>query len=84
MVRRHGLTPQQLFTWQREARQRLEPEAPPAFAPAVIMPEPVKRSRVRRGPAGRRWAAIAIDVDGVKVTIENGASPATMAAAIGA
>ena len=84
VARRHGLTPQQLFTWRREARKRLEAEAPPAFVPAVIMPEPVKRSRVRRGPARRRGAAIAIEVDGVNVTIENGASPATIAAVIGA
>ena len=90
VARRHGLTPQQLFTWRREARKRLEAEAPPAFVPAVIMPEPakepepVKRSRVRRGPTRRRGAAIVIDVDGVKVTIENGASPATIAAVIGA
>jgi len=90
VARRHGLTPQQLFTWRREARKRLEAEAPPAIVPAVIMPEtakkpePVKRSRVRGGPARRRGAAIAIDVDGVKVTIENGASPATIAAVISA
>jgi len=35
--RRHGLTPQQLFTWRREARKRLEAEAPPAFVPAVVV-----------------------------------------------
>jgi transposase len=90
VARRHGLTPQQLFTWRREARKRLEAEAPPAFVPAVIMPEPAKepepvtQPRVRRDPAHRRGAAIAIDVDGVKVRIENGASPATIAAVIGA
>ena len=90
VARRHGLTPQQLFTWRREARKRLEAEARTAFVPAVIVPEPmtepepVRRSRGRHGPARRRGAAIAIDVDGVKVTIENGASPATIAAVIGA
>jgi transposase len=90
VARRHGLTPQQLFTWRREARKRLEAESRPAFVPAVIMPEPakepepVKRTPSRRSPARRRGAAIAIDVDGVKVTIENGASPATIAAVIGA
>jgi transposase len=90
VARRHGLTPQQLFTWRREARKRLEAEARPAFVPAVIMPEPtmeparVKRPRAKRGQTRRRGAAIAIDVDGVKVTIENGASPATIAAVIGA
>lgn len=90
VARRHGLTPQQLFTWRREARQRLEAEAAPVFVPAVIVPEaatepaPVKRPRARRGPARRRGAAIAIDVGGVKVMIENGTSPATIAAVIGA
>ena len=87
VARRHGLTPQQLFTWRREARK---PAETPAFVPAVILPAmapeptPMKRPRARRGPARRRGAAIAIDVDGVKVTIENGASPATIAAVIGA
>jgi transposase len=37
VARRHGLTPQQLFTWRREARKRLEAEAPPAFVPAVVV-----------------------------------------------
>ncbi|TCO13635.1 transposase, partial [Camelimonas lactis] len=31
VARRHGLTPQQLFTWRREARQRMEAETLPAF-----------------------------------------------------
>ena len=92
VARRHGLTPQQLFTWRRDARKRMEAEARPAFVPAVIAPEAATepalekplRPRARRGPARRRAAAIAIDVDGVKVTIENGASPATIAAVIGA
>ena len=49
-------------------------------------PEPVKpaRSQARRGPRRRRAPAIEIDVDGVRVTIENSASPATIAAVIGA
>ncbi len=89
VARRHGLTPQQLFTWRREARKAAEA---PAFVPAVIVPEAVKESeparpsqpRARRGPSRRRTAAIVIDVDGLKVTIENGASPATIAAVIGA
>ena len=64
----------------------------PAFVPAVIAqapttePEPVKalRRKAKRGTARRGGATIALDVDGVKVTIENGASPATIAAVIGA
>ena len=95
VARRHGLTPQQLFTWRREARKRLEAEAPPSFVPAVIAPEPAAaapppvssgpaRRRARRSPSRRKEAAIEVDVDGVKVTIENGASSATIAAVIGA
>lgn len=34
VARRHGLTPQQLFTWRREARKAAE--VLPAFVPAVI------------------------------------------------
>lgn len=89
VARRHGLTPQQLFTWRREARRAVEAQT---FVPAVIAPElatepePVKpaRSQARRGPRRRRAPAIEIDVDGVRVTIENSASPATIAAVIGA
>jgi transposase len=39
IARRHGLTPQQLFTWRREARRDRvvpAPDAAPAFVPAVI------------------------------------------------
>lgn len=90
VARRHGLTPQQLFTWRREARKAAE--AVPAFVPAVIAPEPVPAAespaasprRKRRSRHHRRAAAIEIDVAGVKVTIENGASPATIAAVLGA
>jgi transposase len=91
VARRHGLTPQQLFTWRREARQATE--ALPAFVPAVIAPEPAAvapeparppRRRAKRRASRRKAAAIEVDVAGVKVTIENGASPATIAAVIGA
>ncbi len=41
VARRHGLTPQQLFTWRREARQAAA--ALPAFVPAVT------RTRTRGG-----------------------------------
>jgi len=37
VARRHGISPQQLFAWRREARRRFEAstDAPP-FAPAVV------------------------------------------------
>ena len=89
VARRHALSPQQLFTWRREIRKAAE--AMPAFVPAVVTPEPAfapKRpapmSRSKRRTRQRRAAAIEIDVAGVRVTIENGASPATIAAVLGA
>jgi transposase len=39
VARRHGLSPQQLFSWRREARRRPltpAPEVAPVFVPAVI------------------------------------------------
>lgn len=91
VARRHGLTPQQLFTWRREARKAAE--VLPAFVPAVIA-QPVavvsevgassRSSRPRRRAQRRHAAAIEIDVAGVKVTIENGATRATIEAVIGA
>ena len=35
VARRHGLTPQQLFNWRRQARQPAE--TLPAFVPAVMV-----------------------------------------------
>jgi transposase len=88
VARRHALSPQQLFTWRREVRKASE--RIPAFVPAVVAPEPAPASEPSAPPSrpkrrGRqRRAAIEVDVAGVRVTIENGASPATIAAVIGA
>lgn len=35
VARRHGATPQQLFTWRREARRRAEAAGAPPFVPAI-------------------------------------------------
>jgi len=35
VARRHGATPQQLFTWRREARQKAAATSPP-FVPAIL------------------------------------------------
>ena len=88
VARRHGLTPQQLFTWRRAARKRLEAETP-AFVPAIVAaaesaaarePEPRPKRRVPR----RSAAAIELEAWGVTVRIGEGASPATIAAMIAA
>jgi transposase len=81
VARRHGLTPQQLFTWRRLARGTRTAEAPP-FVPAVAeMPAPAatKRSRRRRSSAA---ASIELEIDGVVVRVGPGAQASTVAAVI--
>jgi transposase len=87
VARRHGLTPQQLFTWRREARKRAEADAKAlAFVPAVIAPEPAPpkepKSRAKRRAPRRRAGAIEIEASGVTVRFGDGASPATITAVI--
>lgn len=80
VARRHGLTPQQLFTWRRLARGTRTAEAA-AFVPAVAeMPIPAaKRSRRRRSSAA---ASIELEIDGVVVRVGPGAQASTVAAVI--
>lgn len=78
VARRHGVTPQQLFSWRREARQRSE-EALPPFVPAVIEPPSSKRRQRRLATAP---AAIELEIGGVKVRIGDGAKASTVSAVI--
>ena len=96
VARRYGLRPQQLFTWRREARQRTDEVNAPVFVPAMIAaelePEPAKPPRKARAssrPKRRRTrsagdVAIKMEAAGVTIWIDDGASPATIAAVIGA
>lgn len=79
VARRHGLTPQQLFTWRRLARQA-GTEAVATFVPAVLEPVPAavpKRER-RRGAA----ATIELEIAGVVVRVADGADAVMVAAVI--
>jgi transposase len=81
VARRHGLTPQQLFTWRRLARGTDVAEAL-AFVPAVAeipVPMAVKRSRQPRRPTA---ASIELEIDGVIVRFGPGAQASTVAAII--
>jgi transposase len=85
VARRHGLTPQQLFTWRRLARFEARPEAPAMFVPAVVAtvpPEPTAVVTPRR--AGRRSTAsgIALEIGGVAVRIGADANARAIAAVI--
>ena len=81
VARRHGLTPQQLFTWRRQARDTGKVE-PPAFVPAVAevpAPAATKGLRQRRSSVA---ASIELEIDGVVVRIGPGAQASTVAAVI--
>lgn len=90
VARRHGLTPQQLFTWRRLARKPLDvlsvPEQAPMFAPAVVVsPENSEPKKARQARLPRRTspeAAIELRIDGAWLRIASGTDAATIAAVI--
>jgi transposase len=90
VARRHGITPQQLFTWRRQARQPVgttaAPEVP-AFVPAVIEAPPPERparrqERKRALAIVRATGAIEVEIDGATVRVGRGAAARTIAAVI--
>jgi transposase len=89
VARRHGLTPQQVFTWRRDAREGSVAASTDGtqFVPAVIeapAPEPARKrvrpSRRRRG--GDDAGLIEVEIDGVTVRVGRGAEPKTVAAVL--
>jgi transposase len=83
IARRHGLSPQQVFAWRREARKRTAPPAGllPRFVPAVVdMAEPPRAMRARKQRAAA--AAIELEIAGVTVRVGHGARASTVAAVI--
>lgn len=90
VARRYGLTPQQLFTWRRVARdQGRAAEEVALFVPAVL--EPIKPAPMEAAPlegkpkrrARRRAAAgIELEIGGVAVRVGADASPKAIAAVI--
>ena len=84
VARRHGLTPQQLFTWRREARLRDSSAevAEALFVPAVLdaSSEPT-RQRVEHRSVFLQ-ASIELEIDGVTVRIGRDAPATTIAAVL--
>jgi transposase len=84
VARRHGLTPQQLFTWRREARQRGTNNigGAPAFVPVVLEPaSPPERPRRTRSTTAAT-PAVEIEVAGLLVRVPPGMDAATIAAVL--
>jgi transposase len=88
IARQHDLTPQQLFTWRRQARRRsvIEQEELAPFVPAVVDPA-IGAKRIRRSRCDKRAGILAsgagtieIETSGVTVRIERGADVKAVAA----
>lgn len=86
VARRHGLTPQQVFTWRRQARQPMAGEAEAAkFVPALVesaLPARTIRQRKRARGADRSSGSIEVEIEGVTVRIGYGAEAKTVAAVL--
>jgi transposase len=93
VARRHGLMPQQLFTWRRLARQPVVSEPtpePPMFVPAVVgtlspPSEPCRRPRRRVRKAAQvaeSAGVIEMEIGGVAVRVGRGADAKTVSAVI--
>ena len=90
VARRHGLSPQQLFGWRRQARLPAAASidtALPQFVPAVVealLPERVvrRRGRNRTRQADRASGVIEVEIDGVTVRVGRGAEAKTVAAVL--
>jgi len=89
VARRHGLAPQQLFTWRRQARQPAGADATeaPQFVPAVVesaLPEGAarRRQRQRARPVDRGSGIIEVEIEGVSVRVGRGADVKTVAVVI--
>jgi transposase len=90
VARRHGLSPQQLFTWRRQARRHAvdaSPDPAPAFVPAIMDASTLERADSRRRRSRRRrpdhvGAVIEVEIDEVTVRIGRGADAKTVAAVL--
>jgi transposase len=89
VARRHGLTPQQVFTWRRQARQSISgtEDAAPSFVPAVVEATPsagaVFEPRHRRASRSERISGlIEVEISGMTVRIGRGADAKTVAAVL--
>jgi transposase len=87
VARRHGLSPQQLFSWRRQLRDS-EAERSEAdglqFVPAVVDAgsSPVPQRRAPRCKAEANAGTIEVEIDGVTVRVGRGADAKTLMAVL--
>ena len=86
VARQHGVTPQQLFTWRREARHRAEQDGlADSFVPVVVVAAiGADLAREESPSPATRPHSIELDVGGSSVFIWPGAEPGIVKAIIGA
>ncbi len=77
IARRHGLTPQQVFTWRREARRRAQADGAGSFVPAAIDAREIAPASVD----GRR-PMIELDIGGDSMWIWRDADESLVTAVI--
>jgi transposase len=90
IARRHGLSPQQLFGWRRQARQPASASTEttgPLFVPALVeatLPERAVRRRGRNRPLDEDRVAgiIEVEIGSVTVRVGRGADARTVTAVI--
>jgi transposase len=88
IARRHGLTPQQVFTWRRQARRLPAPKADdPQFVPAVVDAMAPATAAGHERKTTRRKAkpdvgGIEIEAEGVTIRVGRGADVAMIAAIV--
>ena len=85
VARRHGLSPQQLFSWRRRVRQPAAPSTEataPLFVPAVVaapVQEHASRERAVKPPRQAELCGlIEVEIDGVTVRVGRGAEAKTV------
>lgn len=90
VARRYALSPQQLFTWRRAARQPAAERAAMSeslFVPAVVAAptlEPMAKRppQLRKRKVARDAGVIELEIDGVAMRVGRGADAKTVAAVI--
>jgi transposase len=89
IARRRGLTPQQVFTWRRQARLLPTPKADdPPFVPAIVdatLPAVAvghERKTARRKAKADVGGGIEIEAEGVTIRVGRGADVAMIAAIV--